>query len=182
MRESFSVNDGTRFVHVFLCILDSTTTARPSLTCRTVKRSFEFGSCGDPSPSLHDGLRFRGALQAAAPRANARSTPKTGTVGTVAAECVDGPRRVDDGTQCDPRPDGGRHIAAHCRRTTEGRRIPSLTVARDLSSREDVRHGRSEFDASRTSATHRPPPHLALIRSRVERRVLNSAHRARRAS
>jgi hypothetical protein len=35
--------------------------------------------------------------------------------------------------------------------------FPSLTVARGFSLRDDAQHGRSEFDASRTSATHRPP-------------------------
>lgn len=56
----------------------------------------------------------------------ARSTPKTGTVGTVAVEHVDGFKPLGDGTQRDPRPDDGRHIAhrsqAHHRGVGESHR------------------------------------------------------------
>ena len=66
------------------------------------------------------GFKSRGALLAAALRANGTKFPKTRSVGTVAAENVDGLRQVGDGTQRDWRPDGDRQTAYRTRRTTQG--------------------------------------------------------------
>jgi hypothetical protein len=91
------------------------------------------------------------------PSGQRHEAPKTGTVGTVAAE-----RRrlrlLDAALNAISELDGGRHIAhPHAGRTTEGPVNPMVNRRGDFSLRDDARHGRSEFDASRTSATFAPP-------------------------
>ena len=109
--------------------------------------------------------------------------PKTGTVGTVAAD--KSPTALGKSVSAlnaTREPDCGRHIArrlqAHHRRTG----APSQAAARDFSLRDVVRHGRSEARCAASIRRVSTPPGLAPIRARVERRVLNSANRVRRAS
>lgn len=76
----------------------------------TGARVIQFIVCGDQSPPSTTALGFVERFKSL-PQGQRHEAPKTGTVGTVVAEDIDGVRPLDDGTQRDQRADGGRHIA-----------------------------------------------------------------------